>query len=240
VAFGVSIFYMWTLAGLLAAATLALILAWAWNSEIVPTDETEQHVGHGIYLPYYVTGPKSHAWWAMVVLIAVDAAAWGGLLFAYLYTWTVSPVWPPEGITGQLDAGTALIAAVLLALSAGAIMLAPFADRAGRRLVMIGTLGAAALLGAGGIWFLIDLLAASGFDPTVHAYTALVWMMVAWPAGHIVLGMIMALFCMAKATVRPQGLAWSHAVDTTALWWGWSAIQALVSLAIIVFYPQLV
>ena len=46
-AFGVSIFYMWTLAALLAAATLALILAWAWNSEIVPTGETEHHVGRG-------------------------------------------------------------------------------------------------------------------------------------------------------------------------------------------------
>jgi cytochrome c oxidase subunit I+III len=239
-AFGVSIFYMWTLAGVLAAATLALILAWAWKSEIVPTGETEHHVGHGIYLPYYVTGPKSHAWWAMVVLIAVDAAAWGGLLFGYLYTWTVSPVWPPEDITGNLDAGTALIAAVLLALSAGAITLAPFADRANRRLVMIGMLSAATLMGGSGIWFLIDLLQTSALDPTVHAYTALVWMMVVWPAGHIALGMIMALFSLTKAAVRPRELAWSHAVDTTALWWGWSVIQSLLSVAIIVFYPQLV
>jgi heme/copper-type cytochrome/quinol oxidase subunit 3 len=161
-------------------------------------------------------------------------------LFGYLYTWTVSPVWPPEGITGNLDAGTALFAAVLLALSAGAITLAPFADRADRRVLMIGMLGAATLLGGGSIWFLIDLLRASGLDPTVHAYTALVWMMVVWPAAHIALGMIMALFSLTKAAVRPRGLAWSHAVDTTALWWGWSVIQILVSLAIIVFYPQLV
>ena len=139
--------------------------------------------GRGVYLPYYSRGPQSHAWWAMVVLITVDAAAYGGLLFGYLYTWTVSADWPPEGVTGQLDTGTALIAAVLLALSAGAITLAPFADRAHRRLVMIGLFGAAMLLGAVGNWFLIDLLLASGFDPTVHAYTALVWMMVVWPPG---------------------------------------------------------
>jgi len=174
------------------------------------------------------------------VLIVVDAAAYGGLLFGYLYTWTVGGAWPPEGVTGQLDGGTALIAAVLLALSVGAMTLAPFADRVYWRLVMIGLFGAATLLGAAGIWFLIDLLLMSGFDPTVHAYTALVWMMVVWPTGHIALGMIMALFSMAKAAVKPRGLAWSHAVDTTALWWGWSVLQTLVSLTIIVFYPQLV
>ena len=118
--------------------------------------------------------------------------------------------------------------------------LAPFADRAGGRVLMIGLLGAATLLGAGSIWFLIDLLRASGLDPTVHAYTALVWMMVVWPAGHMALGTIMALFSLTKAAVRPRELAWSHAVDTTALWWGWSVIQSLLSVAIIVFYPQLV
>ena len=96
---------------------------------------------------------------------------------------------------------------------------------------MIGLFGAATLLGAASIWFLIDLLLASGFDPTVHAYTALVWMMVVWPLVHISLGMIMTLFSMVKAAVKPRGLAWSHAVDTTALWWGWSVLQTLVSLA---------
>ncbi len=240
VTFGVSIFYMWTLAGLAAAATLVLILAWAWNSEIVPEGETEVHVGRGVYLPYYSRGTQSHAWWAMVVLVAVDAAAYGGLLFGYLYTWTVSAAWPPEGVSGGLDAGTAGIGAVLLALSAGAATLAPFADRADRRFAMIGLFGVATLLGAGGIWYLLALLLESGFDPTVHAYTALVWMMVVWPAGHIALGMIMTLFCMSKAAVQPKGLAWAHAVDTTALWWGWSVLQTLVSLAIVVFYPQLV
>jgi hypothetical protein len=50
----------------------------------------------------------------------------------------------------------------------------------------------------------------------------------------------MALFSMVKAAVKPKGLAWSHAVDTTALWWDWSVLQTLVSLTIIVFYPQLV
>jgi hypothetical protein len=64
--------------------------------------------------------------------------------------------------------------------------------------------------------------------------------MVAWPAGHVVLGMIMALFCMAKATVRRKGWHGLTRWIPQALWWGWSAIQTLVSLAIIVFYPQLV
>jgi hypothetical protein len=45
---------------------------------------------------------------------------------------------------------------------------------------------------------------------------------------------------MSKAAAQPKGLAWAHAVDTTALWWGWSVLQTLVSLSIVVFYPQLV
>ena len=42
-----------------------------------------------------MSGPASHSWWAMVVLILVAIALFGALVFSYLYLWTVSPqVWP--------------------------------------------------------------------------------------------------------------------------------------------------
>jgi cytochrome c oxidase subunit I+III len=237
-AFGFAVFYLWTPAAMFGLITTVLILAWAWNTEPLPHGPTERHIGHGITLPYYGTGPRSHAWWAMMVLVLVDASAYGGLLFGYLYTWTVSPAWPPEGIDGYLDAGTAWTASALLALSAVPAVLAPKVDQAGLRLPMIVMLGIAVAAGLAASWLLLNLLDGSGLDPTKHAYSALVWSMVLWPLAHMALGFIMAAFTMAKAAVRPRRLAWSHAVASTALWWGWSVAQTLLSLAVIVYYPQ--
>ena len=65
-----------------------------WETDPGPTHPPVD-IGGGISLPVYVTGPASHSWWAMVVLILVAVALYGALVFSYLYLWTVSPErWP--------------------------------------------------------------------------------------------------------------------------------------------------
>ena len=77
-------------------------------------------IGHGIKVPTYVSGPLSHSWWAMVVLLLVAGSLYLAYVFSYLYLWTVSPqVWPKPG---QLPSSAwPLVSAVLLAASSGVI-----------------------------------------------------------------------------------------------------------------------
>src|SRR5690606_22653032 len=40
------------------------VLRWLWETDR-PVEQERVDVGAGIYLPTYVTGPRSHGWWAM-------------------------------------------------------------------------------------------------------------------------------------------------------------------------------
>ena len=80
----------------LACGVLALvmIIAWLWQTDPGP-NHPPVDIGGGIKLPVYVTGPISHSWWAMVMLLLVAGSLFIALVFSYLYIWTVSPqVWP--------------------------------------------------------------------------------------------------------------------------------------------------
>ena len=83
-------------AGLAAAITLFGILRWAWASDPAPGGELHD-IGDGIRLPDAMTGPRSHAWWAMIVLLIVDGAILASLLFGWFYLAAGAAEWPPAG-----------------------------------------------------------------------------------------------------------------------------------------------
>ncbi len=238
VCFGVAIFKLyWTslAAGLVG---LAFILIWMWRSEVRSPDEARD-IGLGVRVPTYSVGPRSHAWWAMVLLVVMDSTAYGGLVFAYLFIWTVSESWPPAGIEATLDGGLALVTAALILASSLPAAFLGNADRHRRRHLIALLLAAMLALGIAGGWMSLALLWDSGLDPKRHAYTALVWMMVLFPLVHLGIGAVMAAFTLVKAWVDPPRYRWSHAARNTGLWWQWSVAQMLFSLAVIVFYPDL-
>src|SRR3546814_4221763 len=55
-----------------AILAVASILRWLWETDRPVWDE-EVDIGAGIMVPTYVTGPASHGWWAMVILLVVMA-----------------------------------------------------------------------------------------------------------------------------------------------------------------------
>src|SRR3546814_9830316 len=73
---------------------VAMLIWWMWTTDPGPSHPPVD-IGGSIRLPVYVTGPTSHSWWAMVVLLLVIGTIFVSLVFSYLYLWTVSPdVWP--------------------------------------------------------------------------------------------------------------------------------------------------
>src|SRR3546814_15362151 len=60
--------FAWVSGVLAVVATLR----WLWETDR-PVAEKQVDIGAGIMVPTYVTGPSSHGWWAMIILLVVLA-----------------------------------------------------------------------------------------------------------------------------------------------------------------------
>src|SRR5690606_34067889 len=100
---------------------IVFCIAWAWSLDPGPGREVD--IGGGIRLPTYMSGPRSHSWWAMVVLMFVAASLYLAWVFSYLFLWTVSPeAWSPHGAPA-LPAWRWPAASVLLLLAGSGLLL---------------------------------------------------------------------------------------------------------------------
>jgi cytochrome c oxidase subunit I+III len=106
-------------AAICGVLAVAFCLIWVWGLDPGP-GKGRVDIGAGISLPTYATGPSSHSWWAMVVLMLVAASLYLSWVFSYLYLWTVSPeVWAPAGSPAPPSARWPLGSALLLIAGSG-------------------------------------------------------------------------------------------------------------------------
>jgi cytochrome c oxidase subunit I+III len=222
-------------------AAVAAVIWWLWESDPGPTDDPVD-IGGGIRLPVNMTGPISHSWWAMVVLIMVSGATFACLIFSYLFLWTVSPDvgpaatgWSPPSLSW--GAGSA----VLLALSSGAIAFA------GRSLASAGTTGhwpvRLALLIA--IPLLVGALVTeiygqwqAGLRPSESGYAAVVYMVSALQGVFVAILAIMALYTLARSLTGRLNARRRATFDNTMLLWQYAVGQGLVGLALVHLAPR--
>src|SRR5690606_10588055 len=123
---------------------VACVLRWVWETDR-PMREEHVDVGAGIRVPTYATGPASHGWWAMVVLLIVAGMIFLMAGFSYVFLWSRRPdLWIPPPDQSWL--------AALVGGYAAAAALAWLSARAARRPVWhvfwapaLATLAAAAL-----------------------------------------------------------------------------------------------
>lgn len=218
--------------GLLA---IAAIIVWLWETDPPPTAPVD--VGGGILLPTYASGPASHSWWAMVVLLLVAGALYLSFIFAYLYLWTVAPrSWPaPDALAGF---AWPLSSAMLLAASAGALWLA--------RLDLTRKWVFATATGVG----IICLIAALGLDvmshwqsnlrPWANGHAALVYANAMLQAQVAAAVGVTGLFVIARALAGRLDNQRRASADNLALLWLYGACQALFGLTLTHGFPRLV
>ena len=216
---------------------VASIIIWLWQSDNPPFAEKAE-VGDGIFLPVGAHGAASHSWWAMVVLLCVDASVFASLAFAHVHVAMAAEVCPPPGASLPLW-GWPVAAAVLLLAGSAAMA------------------GARALLGRGrkhGVWLLVLLallcmLAATGLDgwgqrqrlaglePAANAWSATVAALLAWQGFHAAVLLLMGLYVCARSwrgRLLPQARA---SLDNTALLWHYVTAQGLAGMGIIHLMP---
>jgi cytochrome c oxidase subunit I+III len=224
----------------LACGVLAvtMILIWMWGSDQKPLRRAE--IGHGIKVPTYVSGPLSHSWWAMVVLLLVAGSLYLAYVFSYLYLWTVSPqVWPRPG---QLASWTwPLMSSVLIAASSGAILLANRVLPVGTRnnAVFVTLIVVALLALAGGLGTEVLAQWHAGFRPDADAHAAMVFM-----ASFLQLQLVLALAVMAAFAVARRFAGMLNrrrrvVFDNLALLWHYTVAQGLLGLLLVHGFPRI-
>jgi heme/copper-type cytochrome/quinol oxidase subunit 3 len=79
----------------------------------------------------------------------------------------------------------------------------------------------------------------SGLDPTMHAYPAIVWGLVVWIVAHLLAGMIMQAYCLARSIFGR--LTPSHDADlwNVTLYWHFTGFCALLTAMVIGGFPLL-
>ena len=218
-------------------ATVAIVLRWLWTTAEIP-EKTAKAIGHGIEIPLYATGPVAPGWWAMFITMMADATAFSGLVFGYYFYWTARLDFPPTGpgLDGP-DAFWPMVALAIMltgwAATVAARELHARSQVAAARLLlavgMVASLGSAAAALAGP-W-------ASGLDPALHAYPAIVWTLAGWTAAHAVTGAIMQGYTLARSLAGRMTPTYDADLRNITVFQHFMALSALVTFPTIGLFP---
>jgi cytochrome c oxidase subunit I+III len=163
----------------------------------------------------------------------VDASIFACAVFAYLYIWTILPNgFPPAGF--DLPLASASVASAIAWIATSAAM--KWANHSLER-------GAKTAFNLAIVVALITLLIASvlnvyaltgtNLQPDAHGYTATAYMLVTWQGVHTVLLVFMGAYSLARQIAGKLDAVRRNTFDNTRIMWYFSAVQALVALAII-------
>lgn len=215
----------------------ATIIHWLWVGTSDQPEKPEKDVGRGLALPLYAKGSSSVGWWSLLITMIGDMTAYFSLVFGYFFFWTIHDDFPPA--ESALHDDQWMMPALVMLLAAWLLtLLARHANARGHALLFHGSLLAGVLLASAGSVSLVLAPLDAGMDPQAHVYPAIVWVLVGWTALHIVLGIVMQLYAIAR---RAAGrLSAQHDIDihVVALYWHFVAITAFVTVAVIAGFPR--
>src|SRR3546814_346263 len=165
--------FAWVSGVLAVVATLR----WLWEADR-PVAEKQVDIGAGIMVPTYVTGPSSHGWWAMIILLVVLAMIFIMALFSLAFLWTNQPdFWsPPPPLTAAFPIVALGALSLLCAIGARALL---------RHRVSwaIGLLFMATAATAGALWLDFAGWRAAGLAPPESGPGAVIFALHAFQAG---------------------------------------------------------
>jgi cytochrome c oxidase subunit I+III len=170
-----------------------------------------------------VTGPSSHGWWAMVILLVVMGMIFAMALFSLAFLWSNQPAFwtAPPGIGDALPALILYVAAFVLALG-------------GRRALGWKPLAAVSLLSfsgassAGALWLDHMNWAQTGLAPQASGQGATIYALQALEAAAVAIGLLMAGYCAARAIRGLVSQPRNSSIDLTMLFLAYTAVQGLI------------
>jgi cytochrome c oxidase subunit I+III len=193
-------------------------------------------VGDAMRLPVGACGRASHSWWAMVILLCVDASIFASLAFAHLHVAMALDVCPPSGARLP-DGGWVLASCALLVLGSGAMLWAQQRIEAQSRL-RFAVMLAMSFTGASFVLSWVAYVQA-GLSPRAQAWSATVATLQGWQGFHVAVLMVMGGYVLARSwsgRLAPEARA---TLDNTALLWHYVIVQGIVTAALVQGLPRL-
>ena len=74
-------------------------------------------------------------------------------------------------------------------------------------------------------------------DPTQHVYPAIVWLLAVWAALHVVVGVVMQLYCLARRLAGRITARHDIEIANTTLYWHFTLLTVVVTVAVIAGFP---
>jgi cytochrome c oxidase subunit I+III len=189
-------------------------------------------------VPLYKSGPASVGWWAMLITMLADITAFAAVVFGYFFYWTLRPEFPPGNISGPGTFWPAVALALLLAAWALTFAARRWNGRDQPSFFYLAIAGGVALALAGAAALLAGPWTHQ-MVPSQHVYSATVWVLVAWTALHVVLGVVMQLYCGARRWAGRMSAKHDIDIWNTTLYWHFVALMTVVTVVVIAVFPRL-
>ncbi len=217
---------------------ISALMVWLWTGTAVIPEKPTKDVGGGLHLPLYVSGVRSTGWWAMFITMTGDLTAFLSLIFGYFFFWTIHPQFPPPGIEGPGWLWPALSGVLVVGAWASTLAARHF-NADGRVPVARAAMVAGFLLAAGAAATLVAGPVITGLDPTSHAYPAIVWALVVWIVLHLVTGMLMQGYCLARSVFGKMTPRYDADLRNVTLYWHFAGFSALLTALVTGGFPLL-
>jgi cytochrome c oxidase subunit 1/cytochrome c oxidase subunit I+III len=237
-AFILPVFHLYWAAGVSGALATVAVLVWLYRSARAHPGTEMKDAGLGLRLPLYVSGPAAVGWWAMWITMLGDATAFASLVFGVFFYWTARPDFPPDG-ADHASVALALLALLALAAAWALTLAARMLNKREKGALAMLCLSAGPVLALAGGAALVASVRLPGLDPKAHVYPAMMWALVVWTAAHVVVGVLMQLFCLVGLltndfTPRHDAPLWN-----VALFWHFLGLTVLVMVAVVAGLPRL-
>jgi cytochrome c oxidase subunit I+III len=155
-----------------ALVVVAAVIRWNWPVPPPMTVEEEQAFEREHHVAVNAGGSVVVATWGTGLAILFVAIAFGSLLLSYFYLRLENPLWPPPGVA-EPGFTQAIVAAVLVVVSCGAVYAALRRVRAAdQRGFLLALVAALLLAGSGAVVQFLDITQL-GIEAGAHAYESI-------------------------------------------------------------------
>ncbi len=213
---------------------IAAVLRWLWDTDRPLKDETAD-IGAGIRVPTYVTGPSSHGWWAMVILLIVVGMIFAMLVFSYLFLWSRRPdLWiaPPSQSSFLLTTSGYLAAAAIPMLASRAL----FKWRAGAFVATVLMIAATGVQGAA-FWQDFASWRAAGLAPEASGQGATVYGFLALQGCMLAICVLMTGYLAARTACGMVDARRRATFDLIWMFFVYTALQGFVAAMLVRLAP---
>ncbi|MBF0488446.1 MAG: heme-copper oxidase subunit III [Nitrospirae bacterium] len=181
---------------------------------------------------------------AIIVFIVSEVALFGGLFGGYLYAMLFTDLWPPANTPeGVPPIGLAVLMTIFLLSSSFTIHNAEeklaHGDMGGFKgwLVMTTILGALFMAFMAYEWH--ELIAEKNFTVRSNEYGTFFYTITGFHGSHVIVGLLMQIFCMILAAGAKIGKNRQTMVKVTGLYWHFVDIVWLLVVSLIYVVPYL-